>query len=568
MNCEECREEFAAYLEGLLDETSRGRVDSHLAGCSTCQTELQEVRQLTARLAGQRDSDKGDSPIFAEMKTGTVPSVSLETAVMDRILHEQALEIRRLKMRKRLRVLGISGAMAAAIAVMLTGNYWFAQPAQAQKAAEVMAQGAEAVPNPSTVHIVAKLRTIPHDNFSFIDDKCDFVPVEVWRQFGDKPKWRVEKPGRVAVMDGESTVMLIRPNMGVKFPHASEGAFDSQWLLGLANVQDVITRELRTALAKGWDLKTANETTAAGEKKIVVTVEAKAGLPDNDYSKNKWFDESDMRRIYRFDAKTQRLDGFEAYLHRSEGDVLVMAIEKIEYGQPISPEVFSLKLPENVNWYKEPEQLRDNGKYEKMTPKEAAQAFFEACGKEDWVEVEKFFSPVGERLKSYLGGLKLVSLGKPFQSKTYPGWFVPYEIKLTVKAKIVVRNDNPAKRYLVFMDPERVPDAKTLAGVKKLPDNEKYEKMTPKEAARAFFDAWARKDVKEIRNFLDGPDASRVTPEDLEDQRYADVQVGEPTKAKDAGCWLVPIEIRFTNKHNLALRNDNPAKRYVVDGGI
>ena len=49
----------------------------------------------------------------------------------------------------------------------------------------------------------------------------------------------------------------------------------------------------------------------------------------------------------------------------------------------------------------------------------------------------------------------------------------------------MMRNDNPAKRYLVFMDPDRVPDAKTLAGVKTLPHNEKYEKMTPKEAVQA-----------------------------------------------------------------------------------
>ena len=54
MNCEECREEFVACLEGLLDETRQAEIDSHLAGCAACQAELQEVRQLTVRLAGQR----------------------------------------------------------------------------------------------------------------------------------------------------------------------------------------------------------------------------------------------------------------------------------------------------------------------------------------------------------------------------------------------------------------------------------------------------------------------------------------------------------------------------------
>jgi hypothetical protein len=42
-------------------------------------------------------------------------------------------------------------------------------------------------------------------------------------------------------------------------------------------------------------------------------------------------------------------------------------------------------------------------------------------------------------------------------------------------------------------------------------------------------------------------------------------------KDKFAG-WFVPYEIRFKDgtvkKHNLGVRDDNPAKRYVVDGGI
>ena len=35
-------------------------------------------------------------------------------------------------------------------------------------------------------------------------------------------------------------------------------------------------------------------------------------------------------------------------------------------------------------------KLPDNEKYEKMTPKEALQAFVDACEEEDWEEAEKF----------------------------------------------------------------------------------------------------------------------------------------------------------------------------------
>ena len=173
-------------------------------------------------------------------------------------------------------------------------------------------------------------------------------------------------------MDGASTILLIRPDMVVKVPSASEAAFDAGPLLDLTKVQDLITYELRKALAKGWNLKLTHETTAAGEKKVLVTVEAKAGVPENDYIKNKFFEESDMRRVYRFDAKTQRLEEVEAYLHRPGGDVLILKVEQIEYNQPIDAAVFTLKLPEKIQEIKNPERLPDNAKYEKMTPQQAA----------------------------------------------------------------------------------------------------------------------------------------------------------------------------------------------------
>jgi outer membrane lipoprotein-sorting protein len=361
---------------------------------------------------------------------------------------------RRLRMKRQLRVLGISGTLATAAALFVIGSLWLTQPAEAQKAAEVLARGAEAVPNLSTVHIVCKMRTPPNDNFGYINPKYDFVTIEAWRQFGKQPKWRLEEPGRVVVMDGTSTTQLMRPSTALKIPRPTY-----EWgpVLDLTNVRDIITRELRDSLAKGWDLKLTHESTPKGEKELVVTVETKAGLPDNDYLKNRDLDDADGRRVYRFNAKTQRLEEMEAYFHESGGDVLVLTIERIEYDKPIDPALFVLKLPENVGWIKELERLPDNEKYEKMTPLEAARAYFEACAKEDWAEVQKFEdAPLTERSKKYLGGLGILSLGKPFQSKGYAGgkgWFVPYEIKLkngTIKKwNLAIRNDNQAHRYEV-----------------------------------------------------------------------------------------------------------------------
>ena len=528
-------------------------MEAHMDECSSCRAELEATRELTARL---------------EREGLAASPVSLETQVMDRILQQQAVELRRLKMRNRIRVLGISGAMAAAIAMLLVGGFWLAQPAtaEAERAAEVLAQGAEATPSPSTVHILAKLRTIAHDNFVMIGDQYDFVPVEIWKQFGAKPKWRVEKPGRVAVMDGKSTTMLIRPDYVVTFPQPSPAAFDTGWLLALTEVQDMLTHELRSPRPNGWDLKLTHQTTAAGEQ-VIVTVEAKSRLPADDYLKNKSFEDADMRRVYRFDGKTKRLVGFDAYLHRKAGEVLILTVERIDYDQPIDPAVFTIKMPEKVQLYHQPERLPDNARYEKMTPEEAARTFFTACEKKDWKEVEKFLWPCDGRVRQYLGGLKLVRLGTPFQSKGYRGWFVPYEIKITMKLPFRVCRSDAAKRWIV-LGPNVQADAKRLAELKPLPDAGKYEKLTPKEAIQAFFAACAKKDWTEAQKFLADSTTGQNLEKEMGELATMDVHVGEPTAAKDAGCWETPVEISFVHKHNLALRSDNAAKRFVVDGGI
>ena len=299
-----------------------------------------------------------------------------------------------------------------------------------------------------------QLRTLPADNFSYIDANSAFYPIELWKQFPPESKWRIEKPGRVIVMDGQQTVMYIKPaKEAVKLPQPTPSAFDTDWLHRIANLSDTINNELRLAQAQGWKLDLAEETAADGRLKSIVTVHAKCGLPEDDYARNKFFHDADTRRVYRFDAQSERLEAVQIYMVRGTSDVQIFDLSQIDYDQAIDPGVWQLDLPSDVSWYKEPQKLADNQKYASMTAEAAARAFFEACAKGDWTETEKFMSPVNQRLKDYLGGLEIVSLGKSFNSQAYPGQFVPYEIKLkdgTVKKhNLAVRKDNPAGRWQV-----------------------------------------------------------------------------------------------------------------------
>jgi hypothetical protein len=86
------------------------------------------------------------------------------------------------------------------------------------------------------------------------------------------------------------------------------------------------------------------------------------------------------------------------------------------------------------------------------TPREAALAFFEGCANRDWQRVASV-TQLSDGLKQDYGGIQVVSVGEAFQSGTYRGWFVPYEIRYpggqTKKHNLAVRNDNPQKRFIL-----------------------------------------------------------------------------------------------------------------------
>jgi len=322
-------------------------------------------------------------------------------------------------------------------------------------AQEVLALATKAVSNLRSVYIKTEIRTIARDNFELIGLDYDFVPNEMWKEFDGTPqgKWRIEKSGRVVVMDGESSLLLIRPN------HAAAGGINTGfvgWLKPLLDVDKVLDSEIKLAQEQGSELLLTHQIGLDGKDKLLVSVEAFAqGDFTNDWLKNKSISASDNLRIYTFDAETKLLETLEVYVHTDGEDVMVLQITDIEYNTEIDPTLFALELPEDVIWLERPKELPDNEKYQQMGPREMTQAFFQACADENWDEFIKFWptSAVDQRLKDYLGGIEIISVGDPFKSGRYPGWFVPYQIKFKngsiKKMNLAVRNDNPAKRYVV-----------------------------------------------------------------------------------------------------------------------
>lgn len=323
-------------------------------------------------------------------------------------------------------------------------------------AAQVLHQAAGAMSQLRTVYMKVLIRTRAdgRENFDYICLHYDLVPHEMWKEFDgtNAGKWRIENAGRIEVMDGKWSLLFISPNRAAKREHCY-GC--NSWLKKLLDADEVLDREIRLSEEEGSELRLTREKGADGRQKLIVTVEAKAqGDFTNDWCKNTSISESDNYRIYQFDAESKLLEGLEVYVHAQDEDVLVLEVTHIEYNFDIEPVLFTLEFPDDVIWFVEPEELADQS-YAQMTPKEMARAFFQACADENWEEAIKYYptSAVPQSIKDYLGGLEIISIGEPFESGLYPGWFVPYEIKfkngVTKKMNLAVRNDNPAKLYIV-----------------------------------------------------------------------------------------------------------------------
>jgi outer membrane lipoprotein-sorting protein len=443
MNCAECRDNMVACIEGLLEPETARQCRSHLETCADCRAGFASMENLQQRLIA---------------RGRTAAEVSMVAPVMRRVHGIQGEKERESIMSILFRRWGFGLGAVAGAAAIVVGVLLVSSPKAEATAAQVMTRGARAVAQLTSIHLRGQLRTAPQDNFSFVDAALPFQSIELWKQFGPEMKWRVEKPARIAVMDGQSTVLYIKTaNTGMKIPQASRSAFDTDWLHRMANLSNTITNELNNAIAKGWKLSVAQERAADGHEQAIVTIKAKAGLPENDYLKNKYFDASDTRRVYRFDEESGRLEGVQVYLMGQSSEVLMFELEQIEYNQPIPATVFQLALPADVNWYQtEMQKLPDNEKYASMTAEQAARAYFEAFARQDWAEAEKFRRDrVSDQTKRIVTGLQVVQIGESFTSAGYDpsGRFVPYEIKLgdgkVIKHNIALKKDAKTGRWFV-----------------------------------------------------------------------------------------------------------------------
>jgi hypothetical protein len=169
---------------------------------------------------------------------------------------------------------------------------------------------------------------------------------------------------------------------------------------------------------------------------------------------NKSIDESDHTCIYKFDSATKRLQSLQVLIRAGGQDVSVLELSDIRYNEVLPETLFALQIPEGAEQLTTAETMPATPATI-LGPKETAEYFFNGLAREDWDAVLNVFpmNPIPDRMKSAYGNLSIESIGEPFQSGLYPGYFVPYRVRFvdgTEKSmNLAVRNDNPQKRWMV-----------------------------------------------------------------------------------------------------------------------
>ena len=427
MNCKDIK---ISMLDYLSEENIPQEMKDHFAACPSCRSEFEQMQHL-----------------FQTLK----PKIAINASqnFTKNIIYKLNMEDK--KMKKQ--ILFWSKTVAAVVlALVVSFAVFFSINSTHQVSAcpvnQIFAESLIAFSKNTSMRIEMKIRTLKGDNFELIGTEYGFVKNQIKVEFSDPKKWIIEKPRRTVLCDGKNQYLDIK-NFDFVIKADADAGFVG-WLSILFSPDKILEIEKERS-----EKDASNYTVKETKKQLILTVFSKAqGDFTNDYMKNSSVTESDNKRVFCFDKKTHQLQSFKLYIIKNKKEILVMKTTSIKYNEPFDTQDFDAKLFGNKT-IKNAEDLhpKPDEELKNKTPEEIARYFFESCASSDWERVEKVFPYTNSDIKDYLGGLQVVEIGKSFKSGEYPGFFVPYTIKLkngyVKKFNLAVRNDTPEEMWMV-----------------------------------------------------------------------------------------------------------------------
>lgn len=432
MNCAAAKQQWSENL-GDLQHPLTDSLRQHLAECPECRKCFEQEQKLFHAIRPQQRM---------------TASQHFKERVMNVIVAEETKEREQKKWQikplPRWAFVAVLTTLLISTAAMLPrGLRLFQSPSL-----RLLAQSVQAMSHIRTVHMVGRMRTLPGDNFELIGTSYGFVPIELWREFGEPSRWRIEKTGRVVVMDGAQSTLYITAGHQAMKASPDAGFVDS--LKTLLEPEQILQAEQQAASKGGSEL---SETESGGIITLTVHQKAKGNFSDP-WARNKSIAESDHTSVYRFDAESKRLKELYVFVNINGGKIEVLEITDFRYDEPLPSSLFTLSLPADVNWLQTPAEMKASST-SFIGPRDVAEFFFKSLASKDWSAMQQVVpqSVIQDSVKEFYGGLQILSIDEPVQSGLYPGYFVPYNIRLPNgkkrSSRLAVRNDNPEHRWYV-----------------------------------------------------------------------------------------------------------------------
>jgi hypothetical protein len=300
------------------------------------------------------------------------------------------------------------------------------------------------------------------------------------------------------------------------------------------------------------------------------------------------------RKVYYIDQATDLITHLEVYIITDNKDFLEHTRQFSN--APIDEKTFSIKdeVPKDVRIINDCNQhygLPKGNMSDQQAASETIRQFFQALIDKDYKKAAHIAGESEGDFKGEYGDVnvtKIISIGTPVLQSNWiiPGFKVPCELEIiNLDGQKTICEPN------AYAGPDDLEDDNNLPFVIRsiewiggkgidgrgyiadiMPDPN-YEKITPKEAAETFFRACADKNWYEFSKFIPRLDDDKQIEQIKEYLGGLQViSIGEPFKMGEFPGWYVPYKVRFNNglvqDWDLAIRNDNPARRYVFDGGI
>ncbi len=183
MNCPEFRNRIIELLDG---RNFTHEEQHHLEHCPDCAAEFRAAAEALDAVTPRSNPRASDN-------------------LRDRILTAAASAGHP----RRNRIYRLLGTMAAAAAIF-AGVLLLTVRTPAYAARKHFGCAAAVMNDLKTLRIALRIRTTPRENFTYTDPALPPIPCTVTVEYGDTLRWRIEKPGRTALCDGETARMWLR----------------------------------------------------------------------------------------------------------------------------------------------------------------------------------------------------------------------------------------------------------------------------------------------------------------------------------------------------------------------